>query len=80
MVYTYGLASRKLANNTISNKYNTVQMSQNSFTRQLPKHRFIDYSKAQLNNNLMERKFADNYGKSMECKQMEAVIDHVGTF
>lgn len=31
-------------------------MANNIFTRQLPKHRFTDYSKAQLNIDLIERR------------------------
>lgn len=80
MIYTYGLATKKLGNLSASNRHSTAQMTHNVFTRQLPRHRFTDYSKAQLNNHLLERRNDRDGGKykTDEDVQVEIVIGQVG--
>ena len=61
-----------MGNQTSCNKqYSTVQMTNNVFTRQLPHHRFTDYSKAQLNIDMIERRQRRNIGKNRTDEDLE---------
>lgn len=56
-------------------------MSENVFTQQLPKHRFTEYSKAQFNVDMIEkrkRRCIGNFGKNKTDDDIDVVINQVG--
>ena len=56
-------------------------MSENVFTQQLPKHRFTEYSKAQFNIDMIEkrrRRCIGNFGKNKTDDDIDVVINSVG--
>jgi len=81
MIYSYGVATKKMGNQTSAHKqYNSTQMANNVFTHQLPKHRFTDFSQAQLNIDLLERRRKRHLGKHKTDEDIElaAVASSMG--
>lgn len=81
MICSYGMANKKLYNQTTSNKNQMQMMSDNVFTNALPKHRFTEYSKAQLNIDMIEKRKRRNIsgiGKNRTDDDIEMVINSVG--
>lgn len=72
------MANAKLYNYSTSHKHQAPMMSDNIFTQQLPKHRFTDYSKAQLNIDMIERRKRRNLGKNRTDEDISVVINQVG--